>query len=320
MSHVLISMVPEHENRIRHDSKCSNGRQQGYSFCGSNGFLVATLQKDITKHLDITRSWEDPHEALLSGRQPYFSSMALDSTPLSPRQTTQDDRRGSLQANLPRPVFKPPVASHFSLPPRRYGSIGTPGNPPPSFRTLQHSTPNPPATSPQHPLASVSSSDGPNLARRHTAADIRAPPSWNAPNLSPFASGQSSTHWPSSPHQAPTAVDQHLRDTLASYELGAPRQSLNVNSSGANHSIHNVNSGNHVTPPLTSDTTPSTLSVESIWSLGGPKFASRHLDSAPGTRRSSMASNVHSLLNPAETAERDEDEATGDERKRKRVS
>lgn len=32
-----------------------------------------------------------------------------------------------------------------------------------------------------------------------------------------------------------------------------------------------------------------------------------------------MASNVHSLLNPAETVERDEDELGPDERKRKRV-
>ncbi len=32
-----------------------------------------------------------------------------------------------------------------------------------------------------------------------------------------------------------------------------------------------------------------------------------------------MASNVHSLLNPAETVERDEDELGGEERKRKRM-
>lgn len=61
-----------------------------------------------------------------------------------------------------------------------------------------------------------------------------------------------------------------------------------------------------------------------------PKFPrlGPDLHSAPATRRSSMASNVHSLLNPAETAEREgEDEdrdagggGGGEERKRKRLA
>lgn len=111
------------------------------------------------------------------------------------------------------------------------------------------------------------------------------------------------------PNHVANASDQHIRDSLASYEFGAPRKQTTTTSS------------NQTTPPLTSDTTTSTLSVESTWSLGGSKFpGARHLDwSAPQTRRSSMASNVHSLLNPAETVERDEEEALADDRKRKRI-
>lgn len=264
------------------------------------------MQKDVARHLDLVRSFDDPHESLLSGRQPYFSNITLESTPLSPRQTFHDDRRPSLHAIPPRPLFKLPNAYPSNNPPRRIGSIGT-GNPSQNFhRPLQHGPPPLHPPPPQHPLASVTSPEGPNLARRHTTADIRVPPGGWPPNHSPFASGQSSTHWPSSPHQAPSAADQQVRDVLAQYELGAPRQPYQPSNSQS-------------TPPLTSDTTPSTLTAESSWSLGGPKFPSRHLESAPVTRRSSMASNVHSLLNPAETVEKDEEDRLGDERKRKRL-
>lgn len=272
-------------------------------------FVVSTMQRDVARHLDQVRNFDDPHESLFSGRQPYFTGLNLDSAPLSPRQAFHDDRRPSLHAIPSRPVFKAPMSSHFSNPPRRYGSIGT-GNPSPNFhRPIQHGAP--PLHPPPHPLASVTSPDGPNLARRHTATDIRVPPGgWagQAQSHSPFASGQSSTHWPSSPHQAPSADDQQVRDVLAQYQLGAPRQSYQPSSS-------------QITPPLTNDTTSSTLSGESAWSLSGPKFPPRHLESAPATRRSSMASNVHSLLNPAETIEKDEDDRDrlGDERKRKRM-
>lgn len=272
---------------------------------------VLTMQKDVARHLEVVRSFDDPHESLLSGRQPYFSNISLDPTPLSPRQTFHDDRRPSLHAIPPRPLFKLPNAYSSNNPPRRFGSIGT-GNPPQNFhRPLQHGPPplHPPPP-PQHPLASVTPPEGPNLPRRHTAADIRVPPGgWAATNHSPFASGQSSTHWPSSPHQAPSAADQQVRDQLAQYELGAPRQPFQPNN----------NNSSQTTPPLTSDSNSSTLNAEQSWSLGGPKFPSRHLESAPATRRSSMASNVHSLLNPAETVEKDEDDRLGDERKRKRV-
>ena len=278
----------------------------------------------------MVRSYEDPHESLLSGRQPYFSNMALNAEPLSPRQVASDERRPSLHAVPPRPqAFKPqaPPPPHpmpVPVPQRRYGSIGT-ANPLVNYvRPLHPQThiSQPPS---QHPLSMVSEPPGPNMGRRHTSADIRVP-GWPGHGTdSPLASGQSSSHWPSSPTQAPINSDQHIRDSLASYELGAPRKSFG---------------SRQTTPPLTSsDTTNSTVSMDSHWSnpnpfasnpnpfasnpnsFGGSKFQPRHqLDSAPQTRRSSMASNVHSLLNPAETAERDEDEGTGpDDRKRKRM-
>ena len=284
------------------------------------------MQKDISRRLDHLRTSEDPHDALLSGRQPIFSNMALDSAPLSPRQP-QEERRSSLhavpppRANAFRPSV-PPIPPQFNSSPRRYGSIGT-ANPAPNYHraVTPHAPGHPPIPPPpptQHPLATALSPPGPNLGRRHTSADIRVP-GWpgHGQNIgpggsgSPFASADSSSQWPSSPNQVANSHDQHIRDSLASYEFGAPRKQIATTSSS-----------NQTTPPLTSDTTTSTLSVESTWSLGGSKFpGARHLDtSAPPTRRSSMASNVHSLLNPAETAEREEEDIIVDDRKRKRVA
>ena len=194
------------------------------------------------------------------------------------------------------------------MPKPRYGSIGT-ANPLPNYQRPvqpQNHMHQPPS---QHPLSMVTEPPGPNMGRRHTSADIRVPGWPGHGTASPLASGQSSGHWPSSPTHTPFNGDQNIRDQLASYELGAPRKSI---------------SSLHTTPPLTSnDTSSSTLSMESAWSnpnpFGTSKFPPRHLDSAPQTRRSSMASNVHSLLNPAETVERDEDDPMGDDRKRKRL-
>ena len=304
ISHYLISIVPDPDSPIRRDGK------PGTAHCSRHitrlsRVAVFTMQQDIARQIETMRHYDDPHESLLSGRHPHFSNMALDA-PLSPRQIINEERRPSFQGLPPKPNgFRPPVPSHFTTSPRRYGSIGTANPPLPNYhRPVQpHPQPHPPPT--QHPLASVSS-PGVNLGRRHTSADIRVPgwPGHQDPN-SPTASVDSSAHWPPSPHQTPNAGDQHIRDSLASYEFGAPRKSIG---------------SHHATPPLTSDTTPSTFSGESGWSFGVSKFPPRHMDSAPQTRRSSMASNVHSLLNPAETAERDEEDPLGpDDRKRKRI-
>ena len=255
----------------------------------------------------MTRNYEDPHESLLSGRQPYFSNMAL-AEPVSPLAPPNDERRSSLHALPPRhSTLRPqPPTPHYNAPmaQRRYGSIGT-ANPLPNYhRPFQPQTQIPPSL-PQHPLANVSE-PGPNMGRRHTSADIRVPGWPGYGQGSPMASGESSGHWPSSPTHSGLHSDQNVRDQLASYEFGRSKQSV---------------SSYQDTPPLTSsDTTPSTLSMESNFSWGpSSKFPPRVMDSAPQTRRSSMASNVHSLLNPAETVERDEEDIGGEERKRKRV-
>lgn len=340
MSHIIGSMVPDPESHIRRDGEHSpkhpRERESERVSRNTDSSAVDIMREDVRRHLESAKRSEESHESLLSGRQPYFSNINLDPTPLSPRQPPQEDRRPSLHAIPPRPIFKPPPQqpNHFGNSTRRYGSIGTApgttstGNHSPNFhRSLQHLAPavQPPQIPMAPRLASVTAPDGPNLARRHTAADIRVP-SWTNQGSSPFASGQSSSNWPSSPHQAPSATDQHVRDVLASYELGAPRRQPPPPPPQP-HSWHqqSINYGsNQTTPPLSTstDTTASTLSAESGWSLsGGGKFSNtRHLvDSAPQTRRSSMASNVHSLLNPAETVERDEDDGGGEERKRKRV-
>jgi hypothetical protein len=142
-----------------------------------------------------------------------------------------------------------------------------------------------------------------NFGRRHTSADIRLH-GWQGRGGSPLGSGQSSVQWPSSPKRRSNAAEhQHVRDVLARYEL-QPQPPLSYAS-------------RQTTPPLTSETTPSTTSADSAWSR---QFSKVMEPSGPFSRRSSMASNVHSLLNPLETVERtDEDDFAHDDRKRKRL-
>ncbi|KAL1999514.1 hypothetical protein VTN02DRAFT_4390 [Thermoascus thermophilus] len=290
VSHFLLAMVPDRDSPLYRD--------------------VSNMQKEVERQLDSIRALENPHDAMLSGRPPYYTNVSVDpGPPLSPRQVPQDDSRRPSMVDAARPnTIRPPVPQHLSVSPRRYGSIGTANSSPnynrPQISVQQHLAP--------HPLASVSSPPGPNLARRHTSADIRQH-GWAPTSTSPFSSGNTAgnlpgnvnTHWPSSPHRTPTSSEQEVRHVLAQYEMGGPRR--------------HQNTSRHATPPLTTDTTSSTLSVDSGWTFGGPKFP-RHESSVPATRRSSMASNVHSLLNPADTAERpDEDEPMMEDRKRKRL-
>lgn len=295
----IMAMVPDPENQIHKD--------------------VLMMQKDVVRHTEMLRGLDDPPEPL-SARQTYFMQIENNNAPpLSPRQmphdNVNDQRRGSLAGNHRQAPFRPPVPAHIATSPRRYGSIGTGNYSPSSARPpVAHQPPPPPPPSIQHPggnlgtgLASGSSPPY-NLYRRHTSADIRThgwqpqPP----PSHSPYASGHNSTQWPSSPHRTPIGGgDQQLRDVLESYQL--PRNPRHQSSRQG-------------TPPLTSDTTPSTLSADSGWALPGARYPFKGIDTpGPPTRRSSMASNVHSLLNPAETAERADEDDPDDARKRKRM-
>lgn len=275
---------------------------------------VASLQKEIARQLEFVRALETPQDSLQNGRQSFYPTSSALEPPLSPRgYNYPDSRRSSVQiepqhVGLRPPV--PPIPPQFSpAPGRRFGSISIPHVSPGFSRPALPPQP-PPSV---HPLASVVTPPPLNLARRHTSADIREhgwPPA-NA-NGSPYASGQSSVHWqPSSPQQGPQSGDQQIRDQLAQYEINGPKRQPAA-------------AANQPTPPLTSSSeTPNTgLGVENVsWALGGSKFPRPNfeLHSAPATRRGSMAT-LHSLLNPAETAEQEnEDEGLNDDRKRKRL-
>lgn len=264
------------------------------------------MGKDIERRIRILKNLEQPQESLFAPRFSYFNNLPQEAiAPLSPRQGPQDDFQGSSLVGQPRQVlFKAPPPPNSSVSPRRFGSIGGNGTSTlPSIRP-----PAPPASALQLPSASTQHLDaygGPSpasLARRHTSADIRLH-GWQGPSDSPYASGQSTVQWPSSPHRAPNAGDQALRDALARYEFGRGSRSRQA------------------TPPLTNDTTPSNISAENGWATPGPRFPFKGVDTpGPPTRRSSLASNVHSLLNPADTAERvDEVDQISEDRKRKRI-
>ncbi|KAF9892369.1 hypothetical protein FE257_002146 [Aspergillus nanangensis] len=269
---------------------------------------VSTMQTELEKHLDAVRSLEHAPDPYLSVRPQFIPTVSVDpGPPLSPRQMPQEDRRASMMDTARSGgMIRPPVPSHLAVSPRRYGSIGGP-NSSPNYNRSQPPPPAPPQPPMPHPLSSASSPPGPNLARRHTSADIRQH-GWPPPGVSPFPgahpSGSATAPWSPSPHRIPTSSEQQVRDVLAQYEMGAPRR-LQDNS-------------RHATPPLHPDQPVPASHVDNGWTLGGPKFP-RHESSLPATRRSSMASNVHSLLNPADTAERPDEDQHAEDRKRKRL-
>lgn len=260
------------------------------------------MQREIEKQLEAVRAIDSVPDTLMPPRQPYFGNMPVESgPPLSPRQLPQDDgRRQSMVDPSRGNMIRPPVPPHLAVSPRRYGSIGA-GNAPPAYNRPQA-----PPVAPQqpgpHPL-SISTPPGPGLGRRHTFADIRQH-DWPPAGTSPFPPGNAGTgHWPPSPNRGPNSSDEQVRDVLAQYEMGAPRRFQGQS--------------RHATPPAAAEPSPSMLSADNGWSVGGSRYI-RQESSLPATRRSSMASNVHSLLNPADTAERP-DEDQQEDRKRKRL-
>lgn len=248
---------------------------------------------------------DEPHEPPLSSSRQYFAN--LENPPVSPRQLAQDDQR---RLNVPQSrapnFYRPPVPSSLSnltISARRpYGSIGagTVGQSSPS--PLRPQAPPPPPG--PHPLSSSIEPPPGSLARRHTSADIRAHGWQPAPN--PFSGpGQPSSQWPPSPSRGP-ADDQRIRDSLSSYTLqGAQSQSRPS------------------TPPPPPPFSNGINSMDSFnnWSWGSASRENKNLsikdNSGPPTRRGSMAH----ILNPTDTAEReDEDDPRGeDDRKRKRM-
>lgn len=321
MSNQLLVMVPDSDNSIHKD--------------------VLNLRAEIGRQADILRS----HDGVAETGRPHFASAHSFEPlgPVSPRQQAFDPaRRPSLQPASRTSSFRTPMPPHLTVSPRRYGSMSGPSGPtasptPSSVRPPPpptYSLPPPPPVPPgpaqaqpqqqaqqpqpqqQHLLTAGGNSPPMNLLRRHTSADIRLQ-GWNgtgAPPLpgtnqggSPYASGQNSAHRPSSPYRLPVnPEDQQLRNALAQYEL--PRANSHMNT-------------RQVTPPPDQGVPSYGNPNNDGWQLPGPKFPFKGVEaSAPPTRRSSMASNVHSLLNPTETAHREVDDEGPEERKRKRIS
>lgn len=312
----LLVIVPDPENPIHRD--------------------ISGLRAEIGRQADMLRSQEGL-ETGHPGRPLFAPAHSFDPTgPVSPRQQAFDlSRRPSLQPPPKPNTFRAPLPPHLAASPRRFGSFGGPTGPngasspssmrpaPPSY-ALPPPVPGPSGPSHQAPqnqhLLAAGGGSPPTLVslRRHTSADIRLqgwqgpgapPPAAVGPNHggSPYASGHNSSQWPSSPYrQAANPEDQQLRNALAQYEL--PRG--------------NAHGGmRQVTPPPDQGGPPYGNAGNEGWQLPGPKFPFKGLDaSAPPTRRSSMASNVHSLLNPSNVGERDGEDEGPEERKRKRIS
>jgi hypothetical protein len=311
MSRALLSVLPNSDAPVHRNRKFS------YSTCGLGVYthyeLVVDMQTDIQRQVEMIRSMDDAPEPPFSGSRQYFSNLSLDGAPVSPRQLAQDDARRPVMGGTPRQhAFRPTVPSNLSITPRRYGSIGTStaGSSPSSQRYQA-----PPSLPPPHPVATLATPPT-NLPRRHTSADIRAH-GWQ-PTPSPFAPGNASSQWPSSPKRGPVTSpeDQRIRDSFSTYSLQAASKS---------HS----NSSRPGTPPFATNGNGAPGEPSGTWSWGtsrGDKFGGSGLSTAgllkdnsgPPTRRGSMAH----ILNPAETAERDEEheeDLREEDRKRKRV-
>ncbi|PTB70049.1 hypothetical protein BBK36DRAFT_1207082 [Trichoderma citrinoviride] len=172
---------------------------------------------------------------------------------------------------------------------------------------LRNAAPAPPAG--PHPLSNVETVPN-SLARRHTAADIRAH-GWQ-PNAPPYPPGTVPPPvWPQSPNRL-APEDQRIRDSLSSFSLQAP-------------SAHGHPHSRPATPPHAPFSNGASGGSDTFgsWSWGAASnresktIGALKESSAPPTRRGSMAH----ILNPSDTAERsdeDEDPRGDDDRKRKR--
>ncbi|KAK3387155.1 HSF-type DNA-binding-domain-containing protein [Podospora didyma] len=284
LSRAVLALAPSPDNPIHRD--------------------VSSLQGDVQRQMEMFRSLEEHHEPLFASSRPYFSN--LENAPVSPRQLPQDDpRRSNLAVPQSRQsnYYRPSIPSSLSVSTRRpYGSIG--GSTTQSSPSSLRSQPPPPPPGP-HPLANVELP--PNLARRHTSADIRAH-GWQPNNPPLFASGPPSSQWPSSPSRVAASDDQRLRDSLSHYSLQAASQPHSRPTTPPPPPFANGGSG----PDFGNWSWNST-------NRGDNKNLAIKDSSLPPTRRGSMAH----ILNPTDTAERDDEDEMDprgdDDRKRKRL-
>lgn len=253
----------------------------------------------------MLRTFDEPHEQPHYSRQQFFGN--VENPPVSPRQLPQDDSRRTVGLAVPQgrgqPSYRPAVPSNLSIGTRRpYGSISASAT---QSSPLRNAAPPPPPG--PHPLSNVEPPPG-NLARRHTAADIRAH-GWR-PDSSPFPpSNAPPPGWPTSPNRG-IPEEQRIRDSLSSYSLQNAQAHSHPISRPTTPPSHFPNSGTNGTDTFGS------WSWNSAANRDG-KGLNLKDSSAPQTRRGSMAH----ILNPSDTAERsdeDEDPRGDDDRKRKR--
>lgn len=319
--------------------------------------LVMHVQKDVEFQLDALHNADaaSPYKQGYS-RQPFY-----DNGSVSPRQVSQDNRRRrsrvssyandvaprpygsfsgtstaqqpSSRAQLPPPSqpFHPHVSSHHSNPQiavnltRRHTSadIREHGWLPNNSYSHHH----------QPPYHLAGSASWGNL--QTSSKNDQSPSGVN--NIATRSNSNSSL---CDANGSPNEV----RDILSRYELGGggSRRAPSLPETAPVHSQQRQQSQHlqpHPSSTLTTPHHPSTLELslsflnsDGSWNSGssgnatsGSRFPHHSYSSLPATRRSSMASNVHSLLNPAETAEcseEDEDMETAnayEERKRKRL-
>ncbi|KAM0513105.1 hypothetical protein ACHAPE_008142 [Trichoderma viride] len=263
---------------------------------------VLTIQGEMQRQAEMLRSLEDHHEPVYPTRQQFFGN--VDNAPVSPRQMPQDDTR-RVTLNVPQarnqPSYRPAVPSNLSIGTRRpYGSIsGGAGSSP-----LRNAAPAPPPG--PHPLSNVESAN--NLARRHTAADIRAH-GWQ-PNAPPFPQAVPPPVWPQSPNRL--VPEDRLRDSLSSFSLQPAPTHAHPLSRPATPPHAPFSNGNGPGSDTFGSWSWNSASNRESKTIGALKESS-----APPTRRGSMAH----ILNPSDTAERsdeDEDPRGDDDRKRKR--
>ncbi|CAK7272760.1 Flocculation suppression protein [Sporothrix epigloea] len=313
LSRIMSYLLPAADGHLHRDGKWSNFRRAPSaksSRLTGDLLLVAGLQAEIQRQAEIIRGLEDSHEPPFSSSRPYFSN--LDNALVSPRQMPIDDpRRTTLGVPQQRPpnLHRPPVPSNLSISTRRpYGSIGgTSQSSSPS--SVRPQPPPPPPPTLQHPLANVEPS--PNMARRHTSADIRAQ-GWQPTNSQypPPVGPSLPPAYPPSPNRAMLPEDQRIRESFSAYSLQSASQS---------HS--RPETPPPILPPFSNGNSHGNGPDLGNWSWTLANRSTNSLNvndsSAPPTRRGSMAH----ILNPTDTAEREDEDGSprDDERKRKRV-
>ena len=171
------------------------------------------FQNEMQRHIEVLRSLEDGADSLATRHQAVPHPEYAQMTPS--HQAPPDDSR---RLNVPHQqnynnAFRPRLHSNASFATRpRYGSTA-------ANSTTQVSPLHGQAPSHPHPLAIVDPQA--NLARRHTAADIRAR-GWDQQDAGwfPYNAAPPASHWTPSPNTV-SPEDTGIQESLSAYSLQA---------------------------------------------------------------------------------------------------